>query len=91
MNNHRDAFVFPKGELQVNHHATSHHESFDPRTCLDRVSERGTYRVVAGTGRYRHATGHGTYRLTGYFAGCTDGDPNNFFTQTIQASGPLSY
>lgn len=91
VSNSRDRFVFPAGALKIDHHATSHHESFDPRTCVARVTESGTYVVSGGTGRYGHATGHGSYRLQVYFIGCTEGDPSNQFSLVINADGPLSY
>jgi hypothetical protein len=91
LNNHHDRFVFPKGALRIWHTANASHESFDPRTCLATFTERGDYTVLSGTGAYSHATGHGTYHLTGYFFGCNPNDPNNLFSLTLHADGPLSY
>lgn len=91
LNNHHDRFVFPKGALRIWHTAKASNESFDPTTCLATFTERGVYTVLSGTGAYSHATGHGTYHLTGYFFGCTPDDPNNVFSLTLHADGPLSY
>lgn len=91
VNNHRDRFKFPAGAVKVDHYATSHHESFDPTTCVGRATESGTYTIAGGTGKYEDARGHGTYRLKVYFIGCTEGDPSNVFSLVINASGPLSY
>jgi hypothetical protein len=91
LNNHHDRFVFPKGALRIWHTAKASHESFDPKTCLGTFTERGVYTVLSGTGAYSHATGHGSYHLTGYVFGCTQNDPNNIFSLTLHADGPLSY
>ena len=91
VNNHRDRFAFPAGAVKIDHYATAHHESFDPKTCVGRVSETGVYTVNGGTGRYSNASGHGNYRLQVYFIGCHQGDPSNVFSLVIHASGPLSY
>ena len=91
VNNHRDRFKFPAGALKIEHYATSHSESFDPRTCVGRAPESGTYQVVGGTGRYEGASGPGTYHLQVYVIGCTEGDPSNVFSLVIKAKGPLSY
>jgi hypothetical protein len=86
-----DRFVFPKGALRVRHHAKSSHESFDPKTCLGTFSERGVYRIAAGTGAYSHVTGHGRYKVQGYFIGCSENDPSTVLSVIIRAHGPLSY
>lgn len=91
VNNNRDRFVFPKGEVKIWHEAKASHQSFDPKTCLGTFSERGAYRVTGGTGAYTHANGDGTYNLKGYTFGCTPNDPSNLFSLTINAQGPLSY
>jgi hypothetical protein len=91
VNDNRDRFVFPKGTLRIKHHAKSSHESFDPKTCLGTFSERGVYKVTSGTGAYSDVSGHGRYKVQGYFIGCDDNDPSNVLSVTIRAHGPLSY
>jgi hypothetical protein len=91
LNNHHDRFVFPRGALRIYHAAKASHQSFDPKTCLGTFTERGVYTVIGGTGAYSQATGHGSYHLTAYFFGCTQNDPNNVFSLTLHADGPLSY
>jgi len=91
VNDNLDRFVFPKGALRIRHEAKASHESFDPKTCLGTFTERGVYKVTAGTGKYSHVTGHGRYRVQGYFIGCTENDPSNVLSVTIRAHGPLSY
>lgn len=91
VNDSRDRFVFPQGALRIRHHAKASHESFDPKTCLGTFSERGVYTVTGGTGAYSHVTGHGRYKVQGYFIGCDENDPSNVLSVTIRAHGPLSY
>jgi hypothetical protein len=91
VNDNRDRFVFPKGNLAVWHKANTSHESFDPKTCLGRFTEKGVFTVLGGTGRYSHATGHGSYSLQGLFVGCAQNKPPTLFQLKINASGPLSY
>jgi hypothetical protein len=65
-----DKFVFTNGWVLVSHSATSQNQSFDPRTCLSRFTESGTYQLVKGTGVYRGVTGSGTYSAKGTSRGC---------------------
>ena len=91
VNDNLDRFIFPKGALRIRHQAKSSQQSFDPKTCLGTFSERGVYKITAGTGAYRHVSGHGRYTVQGYFIGCTDNDPSNVTSIVIKAHGPLSY
>ena len=65
-----DKFVFTNGWVLVSHSATSQNQSFDPRSCLTRFTESGTYQLVKGTGVYRGVTGSGTYAVKGTTRGC---------------------
>ena len=65
-----DKFVFPAGSVLVSHQATSQNQTFDPRSCLSRFTESGTYQLVSGTGAYRGVTGSGTYSARGVSRGC---------------------
>jgi hypothetical protein len=67
-----DKFVFQKGSVTVSHHATSQNQTFDPRTCLTKFNESGTYSIVSGSGAYRGATGSGTYTARGTTRGCNE-------------------
>lgn len=60
-----DKFIFPAGSVLVSHHATSQNQTFDPRSCLSRFTESGTYQLSSGTGAYRGVTGSGTYTAKG--------------------------
>jgi hypothetical protein len=84
----KDAFKFPNGSLVIRHHRTSGSRSHDSATCLFRFTERGTYRVVRGTGNYAGAHGHGHYVVRAKFVACKQGPPAVFVLQ-IRAHGPL--
>jgi len=64
-----DKFVFAKGSVLVSHHATSMNDNFDPRSCMDRFTESGTYSLSSGTGAYKGVTGSGTYTAKGVARG----------------------
>jgi hypothetical protein len=96
VNDSTDKFVFPKGTITVKHSQAKGPESFNPRTCLLRVNQHGTYRLVAGTGAYAGITGHGHYRLTilavaarGANGKCTQKKPPVAIELEIQARGPV--
>ncbi len=61
-----DTFYFSNGHFHVQHAPVkaSEHQTFDPRTCLFTYSERGTFRVGNGTGRYQGISGGGSYALS---------------------------
>jgi len=64
VNNNTDKFVFQKGTITVKHSNGKGPQSFNPRTCLIRINQHGTYRLVSGTGAYAGISGHGRYHLT---------------------------
>lgn len=59
-----DIFKFPGGTIKVRHHAVRSTQTVSSRTCLFTVSERGTYKLTGGTGRYARISGSGTYALS---------------------------
>jgi hypothetical protein len=64
--NGTDTFHFPGGAFLVKHtpkKGTSH-QSFNPKTCLFQISERGTFKLSGGTGKYKGISGGGTYSLS---------------------------
>ena len=79
-----DRFVFANGSVLVSHSATSQNQSFDPRSCLGRFTESGTYQLVSGKGAYKGVTGSGTYSARGTSRGC---DPNARARYFVTASG----
>jgi hypothetical protein len=86
----RDIFTFPRGTLIVRHHAVVSHSSFDPKLCLARHTESGTYSVVGGSGAYQDASGSGLYHVMVIAQGCNRKVPPKTFVLTIKAQGPLS-
>jgi hypothetical protein len=91
INDSRDRFVFPEGNLRVWHQPKTSNESFDPTTCLGTFTERGVYKIVGGSGAYANVSGHGTYSVQGYFVGCDQNSPPTVFIFTINAHGPISF
>lgn len=97
VNNSTDKFVFPNGSITVKHSNGKGPQSFNPRTCLMRINQHGTYKLVAGTGAYAGITGHGRYHLTilgvgarGANGKCTMKKRPAAIELEIQAVGPAS-
>jgi hypothetical protein len=59
-----DTFVFPGGSFKVTHAKTSGSRSFNPKTCLMTINQRGTYKLSGGTGKYAGISGSGKYQLS---------------------------
>jgi hypothetical protein len=97
VNNSIDKFVFPNGTVTVKHSQSKGPQSFNPRTCLLRVNQHGTYKILSGTGAYARITGHGGYHLTilavaarGANGKCTMKKRPAAIELEIQARGPAS-
>jgi hypothetical protein len=58
-------FVFPDGSYQVTHSVPTGPHSLNPKTCLLRANEHGTYTVSGGTGKYKGITGSGKFTVSG--------------------------
>jgi hypothetical protein len=86
----KDRFAFPKGSLIIVHKAKHDTQSGDPKTCTGGFTETGTYTIASGTGAYKHAHGHGTYAIAGYFIGCDQNKPPLVSSVILKASGPLA-
>jgi len=57
--------VFPSGTITISHQrGKGGGVHVNPRTCLVRIAETGTCKILRGTGAYAGITGHGTYRLS---------------------------
>lgn len=93
INDFRDRFKFPDGNVVIKHKPATDgsSESFDPVTCLFTFTERGTWKTVRGTGAYADVQGNGTYRVLGQGFGCDENEPPEVFILRIVAKGPLSY
>jgi hypothetical protein len=99
--NSTDTFYFHGGHFKVWHapiRNTEHHY-FNPRTCFFSYSEKGTFRVGHGVGRYWGIEGGGTYTLSVIGIGdklkngtCNPSQtaPAEAQQQEIQATGVLS-
>jgi len=85
MGQNADTFVFPGGSVLVSHQASSQNQTVDPRSCLGRFTESGTYQLVSGTGVYRGVTGSGTYSARGTSRGCDQKTATNRYF--VSASG----
>jgi hypothetical protein len=95
MGNSVDRFVFAGGSFKVYHSPGSGPEHFNGKTCLLTATIHGTFRVYAGTGRYKGISGHGSYVVTILAiaprakGGCSMNGLPLAFEQTIRASGPI--
>jgi hypothetical protein len=88
-NNNIDTFKFAGGTFLVKHATKkgTQHQSFNPKTCLFQYSEKGTFKVGSGTGKYKGISGGGTYALSvvGIGAKLKNGKCNP--SQTAPAAG----
>ena len=55
-----DTLDFPDGTLLIQEAGTTTFQPPTPPSCVGRFTTTGTYTVVGGTGRFRHAAGRGT-------------------------------
>jgi len=93
-----DTATFANGTFVITHHRSSGTQSFNPTTCLFKITESGTYSLGSGTGAYAHISGSGTYQLSilgvGAKSGGTCANPQTTppvaFHQVINASGSVS-
>ena len=88
----KDRFEFPDGNIVIKHKpkAGSTHETFDEVTCYFTFREKGTWKVVKGTGAYASYTGGGTYKVLGQGIGCDEKAPPEEFALMITAVGDLA-
>ncbi len=89
------AFTFADGTITASHtDDPGGRSSFNPAACVGRFSATGTFVVTGGTGAYAGISGHGTYRVHGFFieartpTGC--GAQIGGLT-VIRAAGPVSF
>jgi len=90
-----DTFTFPNGTVVLSHTETEDHASFDPVSCVGRVSGHGTYTITGGTGAYAGISGHGTdsFRLTMVAAHTLQGCSEEPVAQVdiVRLVGPVSF
>jgi hypothetical protein len=93
--NRTDKVVFPGGTFKIRHGRGHARQSFDPRTCLLKLSVHGGYKLLDGTGAYAGISGHGKYRLHILAIGarvngkCSRRQAPVAFEQIIKAHGPV--
>ena len=87
--------VFPIGTITLSHQPSHGTSQIDPRTCLNIISQDGTYQIVGGTGRYAGISGHGTYQLSleivaaRAHGGCSSVQPPVAQQELLRLSGPV--
>ncbi|HUY06456.1 MAG TPA: hypothetical protein VMU99_04280 [Acidimicrobiales bacterium] len=62
----KGTLTFSKGNLDLTHSKGSNSNtptSFNPSTCRVVFESLGTFKVTGGTGSYKGATGHGTFKV----------------------------
>ena len=85
-----DLFIFPKGKLLVTHRITSHHQTYDKKTCYGTFSQAGTY-TIKGRGGYAGARGHGKFTVHANAVAChIKGAKPQIFQLQLHAHGPLT-
>lgn len=98
LSNTADVFRFRRGSLLVIHHKVAGTDTgLDRTTCLDRFTERGTYRIAAGSRLYRGATGRGVYNVNGLIlfqkspitGRCLTNATPNVFVSVVDATGTI--
>ena len=98
MGSNVDKFVFRNGSFKVRHvNGKGGTQSFNPKTCLTKVSQPGTYKIFGGTGKYAGIRGHGKFVFSLLDIGaknsmgkCTRTKPPIAVQQIIRASGPVT-
>lgn len=91
-----DTFVLQQGSFRFAHNVTSTIHHFNPVTCLDQLSQTGTYTVSHGTGKYTGISGSGSFRFNVLAIGprasgkCSTTAPAVALQLIINASGPVS-
>lgn len=92
--NKSDTIKVAGGTFKINHSQGHGRQSFNPRTCVFRLSMRGTYTLSGGTGKFTGLGGHGNYLVTVLAIGpkvrgkCSMAKAPIAQQQLIQASGP---
>ncbi|MGH9095342.1 MAG: hypothetical protein ACRDXE_09305 [Acidimicrobiales bacterium] len=94
----KDLAVFPGGAFTIHHPGGTASQTFNPRTCVSKVTGTGSYTIDQGYGTYQGIHGSGTYVFHSTFTAAHNADgtcnshaqPTATYT-TIEASGPLSF
>jgi hypothetical protein len=60
-----DIFKFARGTVTVYHKPTTNNQpKVDTKSCTATYTEKGTWKLTDGTGKYKGAAGHGRYSLS---------------------------
>ena len=68
----------------------------NPKTCLEKDAQSGTYTIASGTGVYKGISGSGNYTTKATFVGatvngkCSNNTPADAIQIILTASGPVS-
>jgi hypothetical protein len=87
--------IFPAGTITVSHTQSGGSEHVNPATCLNTITQRGTYKITAGARKYSRISGHGTYRLSLVFVDarahgqCAPGKPPVARQELLELTGPV--
>jgi hypothetical protein len=91
-----DKAVFPGGTFTIKHHSNVFTANVNSHTCLFTETQRGTYRLGHGTGRYAGISGSGRWvvHILGVFARdskgrCTHLSAPRTFQAVFTAAGPI--
>jgi hypothetical protein len=90
--NGRSTLYFHAGNLGVKHTQTSSKQSFNTKTCVVSQVQGGVFTVVAGTGKFYGAKGHGKYVVvfTAKFPRLKNGNCNTS-PSALPVSGKISF
>jgi hypothetical protein len=95
--NTTDTARFPNGTFKIHHSPGHGPQTFNKRTCLLTINQRGTYTLDHGTGHFKGISGHGKYHVLILAIGarnanhkCSQRKPPRVFQQVIQAQGPVT-
>jgi len=92
-----DLFTFPGGSsFKVTHTSKAMSQSDNAKTCFLEFTDKGTYKLSGGTGKYKGISGHGTFTVTGIGiaartkkGACNPNANPVAFQEIISASGPV--
>ena len=90
-----ETFKFSNGTIKITHHAVHTKQTLNSKTCLFRVSQSGTYKLIGGTGKYTGISGHGSFVLSvlavlaSSKGSCSKKLLPAAFQQIITAQGPV--
>jgi hypothetical protein len=95
--NGSDTFRFPGGTFHVTHKALGGHSHFTKATCLNKITQHGTFKISKGTGKFAGIRGSGHYKLLVLFiaarnshGACSQRKPPVASQLLIQAQGPVT-